>query len=254
MNAEPFMPLKESLALIENCILDICADVPQINDWFMEYAQAHKTRIAFDYDLLKAYCAADSTIVEVASVPLLLTLPLKKMGYKVIGVDVHPERFQTTINKFELDVRRCDIEHEPLPFPGNFCDIVLFNEIFEHLRINLIFTMREVFRIIKPGGLLLLSTPNLRSLTGIKNFLFRKRSQSGYWEIYDQYEKLEKLGHMGHVREYTSVEVYAFLRKIGFNIESLIYRGTYRSRMDNCITKLRPNLRPFISYVARKPC
>ena len=131
--------------------------------------------------------------------------------------------------------------------------MIVFNEIFEHLRINLIFTMTELFRILKPGGVLLLSTPNLRSLSGIRNFLFQKRSQSGYWDIYEQYEKLVNLGHMGHIREYTSVEVFTFLSKIGFRVESLVYRGTYRSRIDNWIIKFRPNLRPFISYIVRKP-
>jgi hypothetical protein len=32
---------------------------------------------------------------------------------------------------------------------------------------------------------------------------------------------------MGHVREYTSKEVTDFLQQIGFEIEGIIYRGSY---------------------------
>ena len=253
MNAEPFETPKEALALIESCANAHGADMPQMKDWFWDYLRNHKTRIAFDYDMIKKYCQPNSTIVEVASIPFLLTLPLKTTGFNVIGVDIHPERFQSTIDKFGLDIRQCDVEREPLPFPDNFCDVILFNEFFEHLRINLIFTMRQVFRILKPGGLLFLSTPNLRSLSGIKHFLIYKRAQSNWWTIYEQYEKLERFGHMGHVREYTSKEVVEFLSQIGFNVETVIYRGTYESKLNRLITKIRPNLRPYFSCVATKP-
>ena len=119
--------------------------------------------------------------------------------------------------------------------------------------INLIFTMREVLRILKPGGQLLLSTPNMRSLRGIRNFLFKRRVQSGWWDIYEQYEKLETLGHMGHVREYTATEVTGFLRRVGFEPEEIIYRGSLQSKLDNLIIRLKPNLRPYFSCIARKP-
>ena len=253
IKSEPFKPTGESLELIESSIKNNNAEIAQVNDWFFEYAQIHKERVSFDYDLVREYCSLDSVIVEVASMPMLLTVPLKIKKYNIHGVDISPERFQSTIDRFGLDIKKCDIEREALPFPDNYCDVVLFNEIFEHLRINLIFTMREVLRILKPGGQLFLSTPNMRSLRGIRNFLFKRRVQSNWWNIYDEYEKLEILGHMGHVREYTTTEVSDFLRRVGFNPEVIVYRGTLKSTMDNLIIRLRPNLRPYFSCIARKP-
>jgi len=253
MKSEPFEPRDDSLELIEKCIQDISTDVAQLHDWFANYAQAQKKRIAFDCDLVEEYCDPETVIVEAASIPLLLTIPLKLKGFHIIGVDIQPERFQTTIQQFELDVRKCNIEQEALPFPENFCDAVVFNEIFEHLRINLIFTMRELFRILKPGGRLFLSTRNVRSLMGIRNFLFHKICQSGSTDIFREYSKLEDLGHMGHVREYTSTEVSRFLIKIGFQVEEVIYRETYDSYPNRVVTRFFPNLRPAFSCIARKP-
>jgi len=251
---EPFKPDPKTLELIEKFGREITVENPVIQGWFDTYFQNQKYRIAFDYDMVKKYAYKDSIIVEVGATPYLLTIPLKQEYKKVISIDIAPERFGNTIQKFQLDVRKCDIERESLPLEDNFADVVIFNEIFEHLRINLIFTLKEILRVIKPGGHILLSTPNLRSLGGIKNFLFRKKAESCSSEIFGEFHKLETLGHMGHVREYTPVEVYAFLGKIGFNIENIIYRGKYQSTVDNCIIKIRPNLRPFFSCIAKKPC
>lgn len=121
----------------------------------------------------------------------------------------------------------CDIETEKLPFHDSQFDVVLFNELFEHLRINPIFTMREVHRILKPGGLLFLSTPNLRSLAGLANFLLKNRCYSCEADPYDEFSKLEGLGHMGHVREYTTREITEFLGRIGFEVREIVFRGTF---------------------------
>ena len=43
---------------------------------------------------------------------------------------------------------------------------MLFNEVFEHLRINLVFTMTEVHRVLEPNGVLMLSTSNPTSWKG----------------------------------------------------------------------------------------
>lgn len=145
------------------------------------------------------------------------------------------------------------LENEKLPLDSDSYDTVIFFELFEHLRINPIFVMREVLRVLKPNGFLLLSSPNLRSLRGAQNFLLRNHAFSCCGDIYAEYDKLEKLGHMGHVREYTSAEIIKFLSDIGFEVKKLIYRGRYPSNSSQLAIRLFPKLRPFITYVAQKP-
>jgi SAM-dependent methyltransferase len=166
------------------------------------------------------HCDKDAAIIEFGAVPLLLTASLARLGYSITGVDIAPERFSRAINDLALEVVRCNIETERLPFHDSQFDVALFNELFEHLRINPIFTMREVHRILKPGGLLFLSTPNLRSLAGLANFLLRNRCYSCESDPYDEFSELEGLGHMGHVREYTTREITEFLGRIGFEVLS----------------------------------
>ena len=174
------------------------------------------------------------------------------MGYDVRAVDIAPERFEQSIARLKLDVKKCDLETESVPFADGTFDAVVFNELFEHLRIDPIATLREVHRVLKPEGVLLLSTPNLRSLRGIRNLVFRNQGHAVSAGVYRQYEKLETLGHMGHVREYTTREVSDFLSRIGFRIDKVIYRGGHGRGLVGVAERLAPSLRPFFALIATK--
>jgi ubiquinone/menaquinone biosynthesis C-methylase UbiE len=152
-----------------------------------------------------------------------------------------------------LNVVKCNIETEKLPFADDSFDTAIFNELFEHLRIDPIHTLTELKRVLKPQGTLTLSTPNLKSLGGIRNFMLGGRAYSCSGNIHAEYQKLRDIGHMGHVREYTPVEVVEFLQKIGFEVTALIFRGEYSALLPRTAIRLIPRLSPFVSYVAKKP-
>ncbi|MFO8016853.1 MAG: methyltransferase domain-containing protein [Candidatus Woesearchaeota archaeon] len=99
-----------------------------------------------------------------------------------------------------------------MPFKSNTFDFIIFSEIFEHLRIDLISAMREINRVLKPKGILMLTTPNLYSLPKIIMFNLGR----GFNNPYHEFEKLNRLGHMGHIREYSTREVKQFLNNTGF--------------------------------------
>jgi 2-polyprenyl-3-methyl-5-hydroxy-6-metoxy-1,4-benzoquinol methylase len=191
--------------------------------------------------------------LEFGSIPLLLTAALTKCGYQVTGCDIAPERYASVIKSADMNVIKCNIETESLPFAADSFDVAIFNEIFEHLRINPIFTLSEVFRVLKPNGTLTLSTPNLKSLEGIRNYLIRDRAFSCSGNMYAEYRKIEDIGHMGHVREYTPTEVIEFLQAIGFEVTQVIFRGRYFGIPKRTLISLIPRLCPFVSYMASKP-
>lgn len=247
-------PQKKNLVLIDNVISLIDADDTVLKEWALNYAHNHRLRIAFDIDLTLQHIPQGSKILDVGSIPPLLIAVLKNYDYDVQGLDISPERFQGMIKQIGLEVVKCDIETKNIPFADNSFDGVIFNEMFEHLRINPIFTLREILRVIKPEGTLLLSTPNLKSIRGFINYIFRNRAYSCAGNIFSEYQKLNTIGHMGHVREYTAKEVCEFLEKVGFCVKKVIYRGQwsikgYKSRV---LMQLISSFAPFMTIVAKK--
>jgi len=251
---EPRSPGNAALELIVDAAGELAPDKTHLQEWFRTYSVNHSSRLAFDLEMVLSRAhSPDARILECGSIPLLLTRALSKQGLSVVGLDIEPERFSRSISALDLDVSKLDIERQELPFGDHDFDLVIFNEIFEHLRVDPIFTMTEVHRVLRPGGTLLLSTPNLRSLNGLWNLLIRNRCFSCSAELFNEYEKLRTLGHMGHVREYTSREIVEFLQKIGFQPVELIYRGAFNNRIASAISWLVAQLRPFMSVVALKP-
>ena len=106
--------------------------------------------------------------------------------------------------------------------------------------------------MLVPGGVLILSTPNVRSFRGLRNLLLHNRCHAASGDVYRQYEKLETLGHMGHVREYTTREVAEFLARIGFSVDRLVFRGGHGRGLVGLGERLLPSWRPFFTVLASK--
>ena len=246
----------ESRKRVEEAIACISPDDTRLASWYRRYSQRQKKRLVHDVDYVHRYVGAHRKILEFGSLPPILTTVLSRAGYEVCGLDLKPERFRSAIDAESLDIRKLDFETQPLPFEDGEYDAAVFNEVFEHLRINPIFTMREVHRVLKPDGVLLLSTPNLTSWKGWYFFAAQGRLAP---DVYNEFAKLERLGHMGHVRVYSVGEVTRFLHKLGFEVEVVIHRGEFQSPvrwkkwMGDAFLRLFPRLRTSFSVVARKP-
>lgn len=251
-SSEPWRLPPDKLELLDEVTARVQPDEPSLVEWVAKYGRQHRHRLAGDLRLVELHVAPGARLLEYGAVPLIMTAALSRLDYRVSALDVAPERFGAAIESLGLDVRKVDVETEAAPFPSDSFDAVLFNELFEHLRINPIVTMREVHRLLKPGGVLLLSTPNLRSMRGLRNLLLHNQAHAASADVYRQYEKLETLGHMGHVREYTTREVSDFLVHCGFHIDELVYRGGHGKGVVGLVERLAPSLRPFFALVARK--
>lgn len=193
-----------------------------LKSWNLNYFKEHKKRFSNEVQLVKNL-HSKGKILEIGSIPYHLTFLLEKEGYNVTGIDVEPGRFKGFIKKHSLKVQKCNIETEDLPFQSSSFNLILFAEVFEHLRVDPLFTLKEINRVLSKKGVLILTTPNLYSFSTILSFLIGRGFNNAYFE----FEKLHRLGHMGHIRVYSSKEMREFLERTGFKIITVQYKSYY---------------------------
>jgi SAM-dependent methyltransferase len=71
-----------------------------------------------------------------------------------------------------------DLNQDPLPYESGFFDAVSCTEVVEHLD-DYRRLLREIFRVLRPGGILVLSSPNILNLKSRLRFLW-----FGFWNLF----------------------------------------------------------------------
>jgi SAM-dependent methyltransferase len=107
--------------------------------------------------------------------------------------------------------RLFNIEEDVFPYDADTFDVVLFCEILEHLLMDPVAVLRQIHRVLKPGGILVLTTPNVARLENVLALLNGAN-------IYDPYSGYGPYGR--HNREYNRHELHRLLDFTGFDVES----------------------------------
>ncbi|MBI5060474.1 class I SAM-dependent methyltransferase [candidate division KSB1 bacterium] len=85
---------------------------------------------------------------------------LREAGFQTTGMDIDSEIVERARQKYSGEFVQGDIRKLPLP-DARFDSVVCF-EVIEHIELDpRAFT--EMFRVIKPGGRLIISTPNIKT-------------------------------------------------------------------------------------------
>lgn len=130
---------------------------------------------------------------------------LISLGFAVYGVDIRKTHLAQA-KKRGLIVNYADVE-AGLPFADNFFSVVFAGEIIEHLYDTTSF-VRELTRVTKPGGLVVVTTPNLASLQNRIGFFFGR--------LPGVVNHLEE--SVGHIRYYTFSDLKQQLERAGLRI------------------------------------
>ena len=93
------------------------------------------------------------------------------------------------------EVHIVHLDRDPLPFPDGHFSLVTCVETMEHLE-NFRALIREVFRVLRPGGLAVFSTPNILNVRSRLRYL-----SSGFYNLFGPVllDRPEIQGARGHI-------------------------------------------------------
>jgi len=188
----------------------------------------HLERLLFTISYIKNNTLVSDSILDIGSGTAFVPNFLSLEGYEnitIIDINDPPINADNKINSHKLD-----IEEDFLPFEDNSFNAILFLEVFEHLykRPNHVF--REVYRVLKKDGILIISTPN----GGITRKLIRLLAKGKFdMPIYDFSLIYEKLGHFGHIREYSVREIKEYLKYFSFSIQKVLLNTFCTNEIDD---------------------
>ena len=181
-------------------------------------------------------------VLELGSNPYLMTVLMKRRlnvetelaNYFGEGLDATSSTHRAELNgqRVEFPFRHFNIEEDTFPYADHSFDCVLFCEILEHLLVSPDRAVAEMARVLRPGGYLIVSTPNATRLT---NLYFLALGES-IWEGYSDHGAYGR-----HNREFTLVEVCDLLGRHGFEVAHAEARNIqHLARRFRYIQWLRP--------------
>jgi len=121
--------------------------------------------------------------------------------------------------------------------------------------------MSEISRVLKPGGLVMIGTPNVANL---KNRILLLFGKNNYWSLENFLKFRDSTQKFnGHVREYTMEELKEICKMyslkivdksfISTNIKSNFPKSKIIYKIYRFIEKLVPGFRYQLSIIAQKP-
>jgi glycosyltransferase involved in cell wall biosynthesis/SAM-dependent methyltransferase len=204
------------------------AHAEEIRSWTApeakEYVESHITRLARTLAITPRGTEADRVLEMGAYLQMTPSLRTQ-LGYGEVrgcyygpaGTQDHRTVAACDGREFTCTIDLFDAEKDPFPYEDGYFATVLCCELIEHLFWDPMHLMSEVSRILRPGGHLVLTTPNIVSLRAIAGLL--QGYQPGLFPSYIR--PREGQVDARHNREYTPREISDLLENAGFEVTLL---------------------------------
>jgi glycosyltransferase involved in cell wall biosynthesis/SAM-dependent methyltransferase len=220
------------VALVETAAPETMAVPPdKILTWAQDeggraYTETHRSRLVRTLELTPR---GDETkaVLEMGAY-MQITPALKfELGYGTVrgcyygpaGRTDHHQIRSADGREFTCAVDLFDAEKDVFPYADESFDTVLCCELLEHLTADPMHMMSEIARVLKPGGRLLLTTPNIASYRALHAIL--NGYHPGFFPAYILPRKEGEEAEARHNREYTAKEVQQLFWEAGFEVERL---------------------------------
>ena len=189
------------------------------------YLETHLMRFVHTLEITPRGSPEDS-VLEMGAYMQMTPALKHKLGYGEVSGCYLGEPGKTdhhSVTSAEGEIFRCDVdlfdaEKDIYPYANEAFATVLCCELIEHLYDDPMHLMAEVNRILRPGGHLVLSTPNICSLRAMGAILL------GYHPgLFHQYIRPNEKGDRAprHSREYAPRDIQGLFQAAGFEVVNL---------------------------------
>lgn len=173
-------------------------------------------------------------------------------------VDINEKALEKA-KKHGLRTIKHDLNTLPYPFKDEEFDVVVSNQVIEHLFYPLGF-LKEIFRILKPGGYAVISTENLASWDNVLALVlgytpFSMEFDDGVKKLGNPLSPHDKEVDPGyeapHIRIFTYKGLLEAVHFVGFRVEKIV--GSGHILIFKALERVDPRHCRFITIKARKP-
>src|SRR5581483_1765944 len=193
------------------------------------YLQLHRGRIIETLSLIPKG-DGHGRLLELSSYLHMTPLVKRCGGYGEIAITgwwqgesreiIQRIRHAVTGEEMAFPMQNVDAERDRFPYPDEYFDVALCCEIIEHLTEDPMHMLIELNRVLKWGGRVVLTTPNIASAFSLGKAL---AGNSPY--VYGEYNLKSRADR--HSREYTPGDVKTVLEAAGFKVERLYTRDLW---------------------------
>ncbi len=159
-------------------------------------------------------------VLDVGCADGSILAPLAKT-HELHGVDIS-EGLAAKARKFGIQVVVHDLETKPLPYPDKTFDVVFSGETIEH-HVDTDWMLSELNRVLKPGGILILTFPNIRTVLSV-----------GMMLLLDLPPMYAARYRAPHYRDFTLRTIKMALQNHGFALQKSIGSSFFLPKIGEC--------------------
>jgi ubiquinone/menaquinone biosynthesis C-methylase UbiE len=114
-------------------------------------------------DVVRPYIGMDDLVLDFGCGPGTFLIPIASFCREIVGAEISArfvQEGQTIIDQLQVkNARFITIEPDVLPFEDGSFDVLLLFDVIHHLE-NIDVSLTEAFRVLKPGGRVIIYEPN----------------------------------------------------------------------------------------------
>jgi SAM-dependent methyltransferase len=203
-------------------VLDVFRERPET----AEYHRNHLNRYLATMERVR-HLPRSTRVLEVGATPFGMTVLMREFLFDFVQptgfAESDSKRAQQVYSEkvvlgkpqeghgFEFDLQCFNIEKHKWPFPDDSFDLAICCEVFEHLSLDPMFAMAEANRVMRLGGTLLISVPNVLCVSNLYKMV-DGRSPNSFPVYRPRGECLR------HNRELTPTELATMFKAAGFEV------------------------------------